>query len=228
MQNRAGVVFGIATGRSLRRAMEFLRNYRLPDPDVLITGLGTAIHYAPKLVADRAWQEHVDHLWQPRAVRRLLAELPQLVPQSFERQSIFKLSYMVAPEAAPDFEPEQVVRLLRTNEISANVMFSFGRFLDVIPVRASKGAAIRYVADQWDIPLERVLAAGGSGADEDMMRGNMLGVVVANRHQEELSQLVDVDRIYFARKSHADGILEAFEHYDFFGRCAVPATECRK
>ncbi len=60
-----------------------------------------------------------------------------------------------------------------------------------MPVRASKGLALRYFAEQWDIPLEHILAAGGSGADEDMMRGNTLAVVVANRHHEELSRLAD-------------------------------------
>ena len=57
--------------------------------------------------------------------------------------------------------------------------------------------------------------AGGSGADEDMMRGNTKAVVVANRHHEELSGLTAADNIYFAKKSYADGILEAIEHYGF-------------
>jgi sucrose-phosphate synthase len=73
------------------------------------------------------------------------------------------------------------------------------------------------VAQRWDIPLENILVAGGSGADEDMMRGNTLAVVVANRHHEELSQLEDQERIYFAAQDHALGILEAMEHYQFLG-----------
>jgi sucrose-phosphate synthase len=91
-------------------------------------------------------------------------------------------------------------------------------------MRASKGLALRYVAVTREIPLDRILAAGGSGADEDMMRGNTLAVVVANRHQEELSRLADLERIYFARQRGAAGILEALDHYDFWGRCEAP--EC--
>ena len=105
---------------------------------------------------------------------------------------------------------------------SVNTLLSFGQFLDVIPLRASKGFALRYFADQWGIPLEHILVAGGSGNDEDMMRGNTLGVVVANRHHEELSKLVDLERIYFAQEPYAAGILEAIEHYDFYGECRVP------
>jgi sucrose-phosphate synthase len=103
------------------------------------------------------------------------------------------------------------------------VFLSFGQFLDIVPVRASKGFALRYFADNWDIPLEHMLTAGGSGADEDMMRGNTLAVVVENRHNEELSQLADLERIYFARSQCAAGIIEAIAHYDFFKECTVPS-----
>src|SRR5690606_28755466 len=77
--------------------------------------------------------------------------------------------------------------------------------------------ALRYAANLWQLDLDRVLVAGGSGADEDMMRGNTLAVVVANRHHEELSQVGEQDNIYFAQRPHAAGILEAFDHYDFLG-----------
>ena len=69
-----------------------------------------------------------------------------------------------------------------------------------------------------------MLVAGGSGADEDMMRGNTLAVVMHNRHHEELSPLANMDRIYFARQDYAAGILEAIEYYDFFR--PVPGARC--
>ena len=117
---------------------------------------------------------------------------------------------------------DEIVTLLRQKELATNVLFSFGQFLDVLPARASKGQALRYVAQRLDIPMEHILAAGGSGADEDMMRGNTLAVVVGNRHHEELSQLVDQDSIYRAVQPHALGILEAIDHYDFFQACRMP------
>jgi sucrose-phosphate synthase len=57
-----------------------------------------------------------------------------------------------------------------------------------------------------------------------MMRGNTLAAVVANRHNEELSRLTDVERIYFSQKPYAAGILDAIEFYDFFGACRDPRT----
>ena len=79
---------------------------------------------------------------------------------------------------------------------------------------------MRFVAQRLDIPLEHILVAGGSGADEDMMRGNTLAVVVANRHNEELSGLDEQETIYFAERPFAGGILEAITHYDFLAERA--------
>ena len=65
----------------------------------------------------------------------------------------------------------------------------------MLPSRASKGHALRYVAQRLGIALDKILLAGGPGADEDMMRGNALAVVVENRHDEEVALLPEVDHI---------------------------------
>lgn len=217
---RKCATFGIATGRRLDSALKVMRQYRIPEPDVLITSAGTQIHYAPELTTDTTWAQHIDHAWTPHVVLRVLDGLPGLELQPKSEQSRFKISYYIDPRKAPG--AEELQSLLNQEEQSVNLTLSFGQFLDILPIRASKGLALRYFAARWEIPLEHILVAGGSGADEDMMRGNTLAVVVANRHNEELSQLVDLDRIYFAKQPYARGILEALDYYDFYGACDVP------
>jgi sucrose-phosphate synthase len=218
--NRKCTSFGIATGRRLDSALAIMRRYGIPRPDVLIVALGTEIYYAPQLTADYAWTRHIDYLWNPRRVRDVLADLPGIERQPKSEQSRFKVSYYIDPERAPSLD--ELASLLHQADLNVHLNLSFGQFLDVVPARASKGLALRYVADQFGIPLEHCLCAGGSGADEDMMRGNTLAVVVANRHNEELSQLTDAESIYFAERPFAAGILEAIEHYRFFEACKVP------
>ena len=216
-EKRKKFLFGIATGRRLDSVLAILKIHRIPMPDILITSLGTEIYYAPQLIADIAWTYHIDHLWTPQTLRRIIDELPGipgLIPQPKSEQSRFKLSYYYDNTIAPPME--DILTLLRQQELPVNPTLSMGHFLDIVPARASKGQALRYVAQQWNIPLERILVTGGSGGDEDMLRGNTLGVVVANRHREELSILGDTGNVYFAGQSHAKGILEAVEHYDFF------------
>lgn len=219
-ENRKGTTFGIATGRPLESALTIMRRFGIPQPDVLITSVGTQIYYAPQLTADLAWVQHIDYMWQPNKIRNLLSEIPGLKLQPKAQQGHFKISYYIDPKQAPCME--KIYGLLHQADLSVNGYLSFGQYLDIIPIRASKGFALRYFADQWGIPLEHILAAGGSGTDRDMMVGNTLAVVVANRHGEELSDLREVEPIYFARESFARGILEAVAHYDFFGACRVP------
>lgn len=214
---------GIATGRRLDSALKALRQYGIPMPDILITSGGTEIHYAPRLTADSYWHKHIDYQWMPQRVRAALAGVSGLTLQPREEQSRFKISYFIDTAEAPSLE--EINRLLHREELSVNVSLSFGQYLDVMPIRASKGFALRYVLDRWRIPLDRTLVAGGSGADEDMMRGNTLAVVVANRHHEELSQLVGIERIYFASQPCAAGIIEAMTHYDFYGGCQAPQVQ---
>lgn len=219
-EHRKCFAFGIATGRRLDSALKAMKNHGIPEPEFLITSGGTAIHYAPKLTEDTAWIRHIEKQWTPQVVKRVLDGQPGLVRQPKSEQSQFKLSYYIDQSVAPSLE--QILKLLHQEEQTVNVILSFGQFLDVLPIRASKGQALRYIATQWDIPLDHILVAGGSGADEDMMRGNTLAVVVGNRRHEELSRLEEADDIYFAEAPSAGGILEAIDYYDFLNACRVP------
>jgi len=218
-KNRTSSHFIIATGRRLDSALKLMKKHKIPEPDVLITSSGSEIYHAPKLVADTAWAKHIDYQWSPRKIKALLIDLPGLKIQPNRDQSRFKLSYFIDPEVI-DFE--EIKQLLNREELTFFIKTAFGQFLDILPLRVSKGMALRYVVEQLDIPLESVFVAGGSGADEDMMRGNTLAAVVANRHHEELSQLDDIERIYFSSHPNAAGILEALEYYDFFSSCRDP------
>ncbi len=218
-RHRKHTKFAIATGRRLDAALKLMKKNAIPEPDILITSSGTEIYYAPELIADITWSRHIDYHWSPHKIKQILNGFPGLKKQPKSQQSHFKLSYYI-DSASTDIE--EIKRMLHQEEQAVYVQLAFGQFLDILPLRASKGKALRYVADRWDIPLERIFVAGGSGADEDMMRGNTLAAVVANRHHEELSQLEDVERIYFAEKPFAAGILEALGYYDFFNTCQDP------
>jgi sucrose-phosphate synthase len=212
-EHRKTTIFGIATGRLLDDALAKLRQYNIPQPDVLITGQGTQVHYAPNLTRSDVWERHINHLWNPQAVRDILAEMPGLKIQPKSNQSTFKISYYVDHALT---NVKEIRQTLLRNEQAVNTVFCFGQFLDVVPVRASKGLALRWCAEQLGFSLENTLVSGATGADEDMLLGNTLGAVVDDHHLDELSGLTDIDNIYFSKKHHAAGILEAIDHYKFF------------
>jgi len=63
--------------------------------------------------------------------------------------------------------------------------------------------------------------AADSGKDEDMLRGNTLGLVVGN-YSPELTRLKGRERVYFAEGEYAWGILEGMQFYDFLGELIIP------
>ncbi len=204
--------FGVATGRHLPSALEALRQARVPQPDVLITAVGSEIHYGPELRPDSGWRRHIQHLWRRDALAALLAGVPGLTLQSPDQQSDFKLSFDVDLDAAPDLAALEA--RLRAARLHANLILSHDAYLDVLPVRASKGQAIRYLAYKWGLPLRAFLVAGDSGNDLEMLVGDTLAVVVAN-HSAELESLRGHDQVYFAEARYAAGILEGMAHYGF-------------
>lgn len=216
------LAFGVVSGRQLDSTRSTLRRSRVPEPDFYICGTGTEIYYAPMYLSDDIWRRNIDNLWEPEHVRAALAELPGLKLQPERDQSAFKISYFFDGLEPPS--QARIRRTLRQQDLHAEVIISHGYYVDILPVRASKGAALRYVADKWGIPVEHILAAGDSGNDEDMLAGETLGVVVGN-HGPELEGLRGRERIYFAEGEYAAGILEAMDHYDFLGSPRDPDME---
>ncbi len=217
---RKTAAFGIATGRPLDSALRTIRRHGIPAPDILITSLGSEIHYGRELVPDDWWSRHINHQWNPRAVRHALDGLDGLVLQPREQQTPFKISYFYDAAQAPRIEDLQA--LLYQSELTVNLSLSFGQFLDILPSRASKGLALRYASHQMDIALDRIMVAGVSASDADMMRGNTLGVIVADRHDDELTGIAGLERVFLPQGKHAVGILEAIDACDFYGACAFP------
>ena len=218
----AAVGFGVATGRRIESAVKALREWNVPTPDLFITSVGAEIYYGHRMLEDEGWKRHIDYRWRPEALRAALRELPGLRLQPREEQLSHKISYFIDPARAP--EPRQIMRYLRQQDLHANLIYSHQRFLDLLPIRASKGSALRYLAIKWGVPLERFLVAGDSGNDEEMLSGDTLGVVVGN-YSPELEVLRGRPRICFVQGRHAWGIIEGIEHYDFLGTIRVPEEE---
>jgi sucrose-phosphate synthase len=206
--------FGIATGRHIESAIKILKKSKVPMPDIFVTAVGSEIHYGKALVEDRTWQHHLNYFWQPEKVKDVLCDLPGLTLQEESEQRRYKISYYIDAKVAP--KRRTIVRHLRKHKLRVKVIHSHNEYLDILPIRASKGLAVRYLAIKWGLPPERILVAGDSGNDEEMLSGDVLGVVVGN-YSPELKRLQGKPRIYFADKTYAKGILEGIDYYNFLG-----------
>jgi sucrose-phosphate synthase len=217
-EHRGRIAFGVATGRALELAAGVLEENDISDIDVVITAVGSEIYYGKGYDSDRGWASRLRSKWYPDRVRAALDPLPFLFLQTAEySQREFKISYDLADNVAHEEALEQIQEALAKARVAYSLILSHGSFVDVLPHRASKGKAIRYLAGKWSIPLERVITAGDSGNDRDMLVGETAGIVVGN-YDPELSDLKESnsDRIYFANAHCAGGILEGLHHYGVF------------
>jgi sucrose-phosphate synthase len=221
MLDHAGrdVGFAIATGRRLDDVMTWLNEHSLPMPDVISTAVGTELYYGKDLQPDQPWRRQIADGWQPLEIRQLLDPIPGLQPQAEHEQTEFKISYFVDTKVAPTLA--SLRRQLRAAGLRVKLVFSLGMFLDVIPIRGGSELAIRHLMYRWGFEPEQLLIAGDSGNDEGMLKGRTLGVVVGN-HSPELGKLKGLPRIYFASATHARGILEGIEYYNFLGHVRIP------
>lgn len=212
IDNIGYTIFGIATGRSIESAVDILRKNRIPIPDVLITSVGSEIHYGVRRIPDIGWANHIRHLWRRDDVVKTMQALPGLRLQAPENQREFKISYLVDAASMPAVE--QISQHLRAHGLHAQVIYSHGEFLDILPARASKGHAIRYLSYKWGLPLSHFLVSGDSGNDIEMLVGDTMAVVVGN-YSTDLNHLKGMPQIYFAQAPYAYGILEGMQHYRF-------------
>ena len=222
LKSHDNVGFGIATGRRLDSAMKLIEELNLPKPDLIDTDAGTQLHYGEDLTPDLSWQGQIGYAWKPDEIRAVLDKQPGLFPQLPENQSEFKISYEVDAELAPSLE--EIRRLLRAAGLRANVLFSLGMYLDIIPVRGGSDLSVRHVLWKWGFSPEHVLVAGDSGNDAGMLQGRTLGVVVGN-HSPEMEELRELPRIYFAQAEHARGIMEGIQYYQFLDHIVIPNDE---
>jgi len=103
-------------------------------------------------------------------------------------------------------------KYLDDHKLRAKVLLTENKFLDLLPVRASKGSAVRYLSYKWKKPLEQFITAGNSGNDIDMLSGNTKAIVVAN-YSDELENLRKNHSIYFTKNPLAKGVLEGINFH---------------
>lgn len=208
-ENHGRLGFGIATGRTIDSALQILGEHNLPEPDLMITSVGAEVYYGAKRHPDKGWAAHLSNHWNRQRVRDILDGLDFLEYQEEDTQRPFKISYNMDPGKD---RLSQVHQLLQQNRIRYTLVYSHDQFLDILPHRASKGKAIRYLAYKWDVPLANIMVSGDSGNDAEMLRGDLAGVVVGN-YSCELERFRGQRKVYFAGSDYAGGILEGIEHY---------------
>jgi len=205
------VVFGVASGRNKELTRQAFLNYNLPNPDILICSAGTEMYYTEKFIPDNGWQSHIDFQWEKDELQNALLMFPGIRLQEPEAQWRYKLSYYVDDNFDED-DMANLHKFLDDHKLRAKILLTENHYLDILPFRASKGSAVRYLSYKWKIPLDQIITAGNSGNDIDMLKGKTKGIVVAN-HSAEMEELKKNKMIYFSKGSLSTGVLEGIHYH---------------
>lgn len=222
--NRETIGFGVATGRVFESAVQILKENHIMMPDIIISGVGSQITYGESLYHDKGWETHIAKKWDPDQIITRLEAIDFLKKQPDNVQTPFKISYDMSPGRD---HLAKVHHVLTQNRFQYTLIYSHEKYLDILPYRASKGKAIRYISYKWEIPLKNFLICGDSGNDEEMLKGEPLGVVVGN-YSKELSHLKSMKNIYFAKNNFSAGIIEGIDKYKFIQKTGGRKNDIKK
>ncbi|TJZ84423.1 HAD-IIB family hydrolase [Paracoccus hibiscisoli] len=202
-QRDAGLLFAVATGRSVSQARRVLSDWSLPRPDLFITSVGSEIWRwgaGDRLHPCSDYATLLDAAWDRPAVEAVLAARAP-VWQAGHEQRRWKLSLTGTAAQAG-----LIVRDLAQAGLAARVIASHGQFIDVLPLAAGKAAALRFEAARHGLTLKDCIAAGDSGNDADMLAASGASILPSNAYAE-LAHLRG-RRVHRSPHAHAAGVID--------------------
>lgn len=206
------------SGRLIADLCRFVDDGTLPAGDFWIGGVGTEVF---DVAAGRPLTEFSTELardWDLARVHAVVRTFFGVREQAPEFQSPFKSSWYLPNASAATLR--ELRRQLEEAGVAANVVYSSGRDLDILPRSATKGGALRWLCARLEVPLDQVVVAGDTGNDSSMFRlPGVRGIVVENALPELYEATVDLP-MFCSRRILADGVLDGLCHHGVV--CVVP------
>ena len=205
------IQLGILTGRSIKAARYRFEETQLPKPAVWICQAGTEIYYADKNKSDIFWQDSISVDWSRKDVEKVLFDLKDYLElQSTEFQGPFKVSYLLK-------EPSHAIlplvrKRLRQSGLAATPHLKCHWYLDVVPLRASRAEAIRFLTLRWGVPLDKILIVASQQGDDELISGLTTNVIPFD-HDSSLDRLRSQQRVFFS--DNQDSVLDGLKHFRF-------------
>jgi sucrose-phosphate synthase len=225
--SRGMMLLGAASGRSPALVDQAITDYGIEPLEIIIASVGSEILLGPYREIWTDWSDFIADDWRPQCLSTAMATLDFLRPQTGpHQQGPFKLSYETLDSHGPDNMRERIAAALDATGAPYKLIISHERLIDVLPARSGKGAALRFFLERVEYPLERVLVAGDSDNDRDMLTLPVKSVIVGN-HAPELADLraqANDPSLFFANEHHAAGILEGLEHFGFLSRLSPSSS----
>ncbi|MCG6973157.1 MAG: HAD-IIB family hydrolase [Desulfobacterales bacterium] len=234
---RAQIRLVYVSGRNRKLIQDAIENYRLPLPDFAIGDVGTTIYDLDKGSWNKwsAWNDEISKDWPEGGhdeLAGMLSDMAQLRPQESEKQNRFKLSYYTDADADQQVLVQEIRQRLKSRGVRPSVIWSVDEqrdvgLIDVLPERANKVHAVRFLAKSQGISKNRVVYAGDSGNDLAVMVSDIQSILVRNaaetvrREARESVEKSGLEETLYEAKggflgmngNYTAGVLEGLAHF---------------
>lgn len=204
------------TGRGLEAVLPILSDPTVPMPEYIICDVGATVVDGSGLHPILPIHAEIDRYWPgEHAVIEAMAPFTGLERQEVPQQrrcSYFCTAGAVTPALAA-----------AAGELGCDVLFSAGRYLDILPRGVSKGSSLAALVDHLGVDRESVLVAGDTLNDLSMYQAGFNGVCVGESEAALLAATRDLPRVLQATQAGCGGILQAIVHFALLAPDATDA-----
>ncbi|MGM5484128.1 MAG: HAD-IIB family hydrolase [Nanobdellota archaeon] len=233
LDNEIKVIY--VSGRRLSQIKDAINNYEIPLPDFCISMVGTKIYFYNKgdFKEMNEWQDELEKQWSdvfPETISKLLSDIKEIYPQGKMTTNRFKQSFFADIKLEEEFIYNEINKRLSVKNIPYSFTYSVDvnrniAQIDIMPPKANKLEALKYIIGIEGYNDKEVLVAGDSGNDISMLTSGMKGVLVKNAKKEVKDKLISYaekygikDKIYIAKGNefngnYGAGILEGLIHF---------------
>ncbi len=236
---REAIHLAYVSGRDEKLVKAAIEKYRLPLPRFVIGDVGTTLYrlHGRQWRLDENWQQEIGQDWHGSDhsdVVELLSELDglDLRLQEEDKQNRYKVSYYTDYQFNIKDARGRIADILSKNGISTSIIWSRDEavhcgLLDILPQRANKLQAIRFLMEEEKFPETTTAFAGDSGNDLDALTSGLQAILVKNSADDvQNTALKELEAkglngcLYIAQGdlhglngNYAAGVLEGLVHF---------------
>ena len=212
---RSGFRLAFVTGRYEGSVLRVVEEGFLPRPDFICSNVGTDLLDLndPANVLGQKYAARVGPEWNTERIYQL-GEGEGIRRQDFgEGQPRFQAGFFW--DGAPQTLEAFSARMAHLHQ--SHILPSYGEYIDVLPNPLGKGKAVEFLQTELGFPKTRVVVAGDSGNDREMLLTEYKGIVPVNA-LDELKAIARRKRHYLSPYPAARGVLDGLCHFGFLER----------
>jgi HAD superfamily hydrolase (TIGR01484 family) len=237
LAEHANIYLAYVSGRDKKLILDAIEEFYLPMPDYAIGDVGTTLYRVIngnwQLLDDWSYEIGLD--WKGLGRDKLsefFGDMEEIRLQEPEKQNHYKLSFYTAQNADYQQLIKKIHAVLAIKGVRASIIWSVDEInanglLDIIPARANKLHAIQFLMQQERFSEDRMVFAGDSGNDLDVLTSGLQAILVKNAMDEVRKEALEAlsgkhmtNRLYLPKGNfygmngnYAAGLIEGLVHF---------------